>query len=144
MIKMINVFPKGYFSNYKDDEDSIFAGLDDDSCLNCVDVKEEVVDDDFSNITNDITDIKAVLNKLIIDEWEAIDGYDKAEQLAKNLNFDCIINVLEDIKREEQIHIGQLQKCLELYNNSVVNKINEGEIEAAEELDDLEAPYFKV
>lgn len=76
-----------------------------------------------------------LLNALIIDEWEAIKGYNdtiitlEMEHLSPE-----IISTLKDIATEENIHVGQLQKCLELVAPSA-KAIKDGEKEAEEEID---------
>nr|DAG41010.1 MAG TPA: protein of unknown function DUF2383 [Caudoviricetes sp.] len=60
--------------------------------------------------TEETTDLSGLLNSLIKDELEAIDGYNGAVQIAKSYdNLDCkedLINIFTDIASEENIHVG--------------------------------------
>ena len=52
------------------------------------------------------------ISALIQDEWQAIDGYNKAIENLTNLDMENIVEVLKDIVAEENIHVGQLQAAL--------------------------------
>ena len=71
-----------------------------------------------------------VLSALIKDEWEAYEGYKSAIETFKveGVNTE-VINVLDEILAEELVHIGQLQKALELVEPAAT-EIPEGEKEA--------------
>ena len=84
--------------------------------------------------------VATLINSLIADELEAIDGYNGAIQTLRYQNQDgnldgtttnTIIEILTNIAGEENIHIGQLQKAQELVNPQV-ELIKEGEKEAEE------------
>ena len=78
--------------------------------------------------------IAYTINKLIIDEWEAISSYNDAIlMLSTQEGFESEVNVLRDIVAEENIHIGQLQKLLEKFSPNAKN-IAVGEEEAATQL----------
>lgn len=79
--------------------------------------------------------IATLLNALIKDEIEAIDGYNGAIQTILSLdgNYGAILDILNDISGEENIHIGQLQKALEVVNPQAT-LIKDGEKEAEETL----------
>ena len=79
----------------------------------------------------------SVLNDLIKDEWEAVDFYNSAIVTAQLEGFTEIADVLYDILEEENVHIGQLQKCMEMLSTTT-DKIKEGEKEAEEQLNDSE------
>lgn len=87
--------------------------------------------------TEETTDLSGLLNSLIKDELEAIDGYNGAVQIAKSYdNLDCkedLINIFTDIASEENIHVGQLQKALSLVNPQA-ELIKSGEKEAEEQI----------
>ena len=83
--------------------------------------------------TPEDTGIAGILNNLIIDEWEAIDGYNSAIVTLTDLGKYDEVDVLKDIVNEENIHVGQLQKVLELVSPNAAS-IGEGEAEAAEQL----------
>ena len=82
--------------------------------------------------------IAALLNSLIRDEWEAIQGYNdmqnavKAEQPAYADEF---LRVIADINAEENVHVGQLQKLMELVAPNA-QEFNAGEKEAEEQIHD--------
>lgn len=80
--------------------------------------------------------IEQVLSDLIKDEFEAIDGYNSALATLKILendgsDYSGIIANLEDIKNEELVHVGQLQKCLAEVNPKA-EAIDDGKDEASE------------
>ena len=77
-----------------------------------------------------------MINALIQDEWQAIQGYNDAIATLSTTDIDTdIINVFKDIANEENIHIGQLQKALEMVSPNV-SSIGEGEQEGAEQLEE--------
>lgn len=77
-----------------------------------------------------------LINTLIQDEWQAIQGYNDAIATLSTTDIDTdIINVFKDIANEENIHIGQLQKALEMVSPNV-SSISEGEQEGAEQLEE--------
>ena len=80
--------------------------------------------------------IEQVLSDLIKDEFEAIDGYSSSLATLKILendgsDYSGIIANLEDIKNEELVHVGQLQKCLAEVNPKA-EAIDDGKEEASE------------
>ena len=80
--------------------------------------------------------IEQVLSDLIKDEFEAIDGYNSSIATLKILeddgsDYSGIIANLEDIKNEELVHVGQLQKCLAEVNPKA-EAIDDGKEEASE------------
>lgn len=80
--------------------------------------------------------IQNMLQFLIKDEWDAIEGYNNTIQTLKSENAeDDILGVLQEISNEELVHVGQLQKLLELVN-PITSKIKEGEAEATEQISD--------
>ena len=92
--------------------------------------------------TPDKFGIASMLNSLIRDEWEAIDGYNSTIATLRGLSedgsladVDSIIKVLSDIANEENIHVGQLQKILELVSPNATS-ISTGEREADEQIID--------
>lgn len=75
-----------------------------------------------------------LINALIQDEWQAIQGYNDAIATLSTADVDTeIINVFKDIANEENIHIGQLQKALEMVSPNV-SSIGDGEQEGAKQL----------
>lgn len=92
---------------------------------------EEVTKDDVKD------GVATTLTFLIKDEWEAYEGYKSAIATLKSVGVsEEVMDVLEDILAEELLHVGQLQKCLELVEGKAV-EIKAGEKEAEEQLDDV-------
>lgn len=76
-----------------------------------------------------------MINNLIKDEYEAIDAYNSAITTFKSIgNSDNAISVLNDIVAEENIHVGQLQRLMELFDPNA-NKVSDGVEEADEQID---------
>ena len=77
--------------------------------------------------------IASIINNLIIDEWEAIQGYNDAIVAAELENFHDIAKVLRDIVNEENLHVGQLEQCMKILSPNT-DSINQGEVEASDQL----------
>lgn len=77
------------------------------------------------------TGIANIIHDLIIDENEAIQGYNNAK--ANMEQYPELINILNDIANEEFNHIGMLEKALSVVSPNE-EKIDEGELEATQEL----------
>ncbi len=75
----------------------------------------------------------AVVSDLIKDEYEAIDGYNSAIATAESEGFSDAVKVLSEIQAEENVHIGQLQEVMKLFDPNA-DKIEEGQVEGAEQL----------
>lgn len=81
-----------------------------------------------------------LINSLIKDEFEAIDGYTSAISTLTTENaekYSSIINILNDISTEENVHIGQLQEVLKLVSPNA-EAIEQGKIEAQDQIIDEE------
>lgn len=79
--------------------------------------------------------IATLINKLIVDEWEAIQGYNDAiVSLQEEHADEDILAIFTDIVNEEHVHVGQLQKALEKVAPDAA-KIKEGEKEGEEQLE---------
>lgn len=79
--------------------------------------------------------VQNMIQFLIKDEWDAIEGYNNAIQTLKGMgNYDDLCSVLQEISNEELIHVGQLQKALSFVNPVVGEKIVDGESEATEQM----------
>ena len=79
--------------------------------------------------------ISMIINNLIKDEYEAIDGYNSAITTFKSIgNSDEAISVLNDIVAEENIHVGQLQRLMELFDPNA-DKVSDGVEEASEQIE---------
>ena len=66
-------------------------------------------------------------------EWETIQHYNDLIALMRAQGYDDMVDVISDIVAEENTHIGQLQKCLQVISPNV-SKIDAGETEAIEQL----------
>jgi len=81
--------------------------------------------------------ITQMLSDLIKDEWEAIDGYKSTIATLMELGGnEEMIKVLEDISTEEMVHVGQLEKCMQLVSPEAT-EIKTGEKEAEEQLNNI-------
>lgn len=83
------------------------------------------------------TENEVGLSNLIIQEingeWETIQHYNDLIALMRAQGYDDMVDVISDIVAEENTHIGQLQKCLQVISPNV-SKIEAGETEAIEQL----------
>lgn len=70
---------------------------------------------------------------LIKDEWEAIQGYNKVIAELQGKVEPSVISVLEDIRDEENVHVGQLQEVLKVFDPSA-EEIVKGTQEGDEQL----------
>ena len=91
------------------------------------------------------TDEEAGLSNMIIKEingeWETISHYNDLISLMRREGRDNMIDVISDIVDEENKHVGQLQKCLQILSPNV-SEIDSGESEAKEQLDVSEECEF--
>ena len=74
-----------------------------------------------------------VISDLIKDEYEAIDGYNSAIATAQVEGFEDAVRVLTEIQAEENIHIGQLQEVMKLFDPNA-GKVEDGQAEGAEQI----------
>lgn len=79
--------------------------------------------------TPDNIGIANLIHDLIIDENEAIQGYNNAQ--ANMESYPELVELMQDIASEELVHIGELQQALEKISPNA-SKIKEGEQEASE------------
>lgn len=80
--------------------------------------------------------ISMIINNLIRDEYDTIDAYNSAITTFKNIgNSDDAISVLNDIVAEENVHVGQLQRLMELFDPNA-DKVADGVEEADKQIDD--------
>ena len=80
--------------------------------------------------------ISNMINTLIKDEWDAVEGYNSAiATLSDYDDEDNILSVLEDIRDEEYIHIGQLESCLSVLAGNPTEQIDDGSEEGFEQLE---------
>lgn len=86
-----------------------------------------------------------LINELVKDEWTAVNAYESAiATLTDTGNLD-VIAILEDIRDEEYVHIGQLESCLSLLKGDPTEHIEDGSEEGFEQLelpedDEVEEP----
>lgn len=100
-----------------------------------VDVNDDIEKVEGIDINSGIAN---VINNLIIDEFEAINGYNSAIATLVSIQEDSpIIAILNDIINEENAHVGQLQKALELVSKSA-EEIDKGASEGEEQIIDAE------
>ena len=84
-----------------------------DFLFNFMEMNDEDANAYLSTIEFDESDWKKIIEDLIKDENEAIDGYDKAiKYLANTDGNEAFISVLEHIKQEEIEHIEELKELL--------------------------------
>lgn len=82
--------------------------------------------------------IATMINALIQDEWQAIDGYTSAIRTLQDTNAHPeMIKTLEDIMSEENVHVGQLQLLMGIVAPTTSN-INKGEGEGLEQVEQSE------
>lgn len=98
---------------------------------------EEIDNPSPAATENELKDgLESMLNLLIRDEYEAIQGYTDMLAMLDNIagdDVDALKSIVKDIQDEEFLHVGQLQKCLELVSDNA-NKIADGVIEAEEQI----------
>ena len=101
-----------------------------------VDTEEEITFDkeEELGLKNGFSDM---IGKLIIDEYEAIEGYNNAILQAKIEDLPDMVAVLEDIQKEENVHVGQLQELLKLFNEGA-KKVEDGIEEGKQQIEGSE------
>ena len=112
------------------------------------DEKEEEEDESKAQVPATDTSMGAsqIMNSLIQDELQAIDGYNSAIQTFRSMEgedkdkLERCIKVLSDIAGEENIHVGQLQEAQKLFNEQAT-LAQDGAEEAKEQ---IEAPVEDV
>ena len=124
------------------DKDTTYKGLDfdvDDSMFEIVNSEDEDKVEETPK-TPDQFGIASMLNSLIRDEWEAIEGYNSTIATLNDIKIEgsltdinSIKKVLTDIVNEENIHVGQLQQALALVSPNAVS-IDTGTREAEEQI----------
>lgn len=79
----------------------------------------------------------SVINNLIKDEYEAIEGYNSAIATAEAEGFGDMVNVLAEIQAEENLHIGQLQAVMNTIDPNA-HLVNDGQQEGVKQLAGIE------
>lgn len=94
---------------------------------------EESLDTDTASAEDINAGMSSVISSLIKDEYEAIDGYNSAIATALAENHTDVANVLVEIQAEENVHVGQLQEVMKMFDPNA-GKIEDGVAEAEEQL----------
>lgn len=76
-----------------------------------------------------------MINALIKDELEAIDGYNSAIVTLEAENKGEFTDIIRDIISEENVHVGQLQAILKELNPQTTEDIKDGQEEGEEQID---------
>ena len=76
-----------------------------------------------------------LINSLVKDEWGAVAAYESAIATLTDVGSLDIISILEDIRDEEYVHIGQLESCLSLLKGDPTEYIDDGSEEGFEQLE---------
>lgn len=84
-----------------------------------------------------------IINQLIVDEWEAISGYNSASVTAQQIGAEDAAKLFADIAREEAAHVGELQQLLKSIDENT-HAIVEGEKEAQQKLDESVDSDYRV
>lgn len=93
----------------------------------------ESLKEDFDEKSPEDNGISTIINSLVIDEWEAVDGYQSAIATIEQFGgHEEVKDILKDILDEEMVHIGQLQEANK-YVEPATNNIEAGQNEANEE-----------
>lgn len=77
--------------------------------------------------------VASIINGLIVDEYEAIEGYNTAIVNAQAEGYDDMVKVLTEIQAEENIHVGQLIELMKMVDPNA-DKITDGMEEGKEQL----------
>lgn len=86
--------------------------------------------------------LQQTLINLIKSEWDAYQQYKSAMLSFKlpdinkdsGVNLNSVANILTDIANEELIHVGQLQKALDLFQKNLAKQLASGNSEADEQI----------
>lgn len=136
----IKIFNEGDFDSYKVDDldDSLFEYEPLAKADALTDHNGEAIPEGPKpGIESGIAD---TLIKLINDEWEAIQGYNNFRDMILSMkqngdaNYAEMINVIDEISNEENLHVGQLQELLKRVSPNTTS-IARGEEEAEEQLE---------
>lgn len=80
------------------------------------------------------TEIISALRLALCAEEEATHLYDT---IAEFVDDERIKKIMEDVAAEEQVHIGEFQKLLDLFDDEEIEKTEEGEKEAEEKMESI-------
>ena len=95
------------------------------------------VEEDKTHLLTPGTDsgMAEIINKLIIDEWEAVSGYNSASVSAQEVGLKDAAELLSDLAKEEIEHVGELQQLLKSFDKNT-HAIQNGEEEAKDKLNE--------
>jgi len=113
--------------------DDAFINSLSDTPVVTAEVVEEEPKEDKPPQTPKENGLATTLNKLIVGELDTINDYNAAIQQCKDWGFEDKIPSLEDIVKEEHVHIGQLQELLKTVSSNA-NAIEQGEEEGAKQI----------
>lgn len=97
------------------------------------DLNESVTETSEDIINGPASGMAAVMSNLIKDEYDAIDGYNSAIVTAEAEGYEDAVRVLAEIQAEENIHVGQLQEIMKLFDPNA-DKVEDGRVEGEEQL----------
>lgn len=97
------------------------------------DLNESVTEASEDIISGPASGMAAVMSNLIKDEYDAIDGYNSAIVTAEAQGYEDAVRVLAEIQAEENIHVGQLQEIMKLFDPNA-DKVEDGRVEGEEQL----------
>jgi rubrerythrin len=80
------------------------------------------------------TELISALRLALCAEEEATHLYDTIAEYAKDLR---VKEIMEDIASEEQVHIGEIQTLLDLFDDNEEEKLKEGGEEAEEKMESI-------
>lgn len=136
-LQNMNQYIEGHEDDWEEDEDDYYESLNED-----VESPEKVIENEEKvPQTGEAVGLANMIIKEINGEWETISNYNDLISLMRSEGQDDMIDVISDIVDEENKHVGQLQKCLQIISPNV-SEIDSGESEAKEQLDALEECEF--
>lgn len=92
--------------------------------------------ENVENMTPEQNGISSMLSDMIVDEWETIDKYNSViASLPKTGEYEDIKNVINDIIKEEYMHVGQLESAIKTVDD-IADHIEKGEMEGDLQLDE--------
>ncbi len=80
------------------------------------------------------TELISALRLALCAEEEATHLYDTIALYVKDPR---VKKIMEDVAAEEQVHIGEFQKLLDLFDDEEIEKLKEGEEEAEEKMESI-------
>lgn len=131
-LQNMNQYIEGHEDDW-DDEDEY------DECLHeDLESPEKVLEaDEKVPQTEETVGLSNAIIQEINGEWETIQHYNDLISIMRTEGRDDMINVISDIIDEENKHIGQLQKCLQMISPNV-SEIDSGETEAIGQLNTID------